>query len=305
VTRTTPTAVIGAGRLARALLPLLGPAGHPVVAVASRRIAAARSAARSSPGAIACARPAEAADRARLVLLAVPDAAIAGVARDLARNGARDWRGRTVLHHAGALGLEPLAALAKAGAAVGVLHPLQCLAGSRVRLELLRGARARVEGDARGLAAATRLARRLGLVPLRLHAGDAGDARAAYHAAASVVSNDLVALLDLGVALLARAGIGPRQAIAALLPLAHGTLTQAAGEGPGAALTGPVVRGDLATLRSHLAALARVDRDAVEIHRLLSVRLARVAARRGGRASPRRIAALRPAGARRRTSSSL
>jgi predicted short-subunit dehydrogenase-like oxidoreductase (DUF2520 family) len=279
--RTTPTALIGAGRLARVLLPLLGPAGYPVVAVADRRVE----------------RPAEATAHAGLVLLAVPDRAVAAVAAELAA-APLAWRGRVVLHHAGALGLEPLAPLAARGAGVGVLHPLQCLGSAGAR-RLLRGSRARIEGDRSGRAAASRLARRLGLVPLAIPATPA--ARAAYHAAAALASNDVLALLGLAEELLAAAGVRAAAARAALLPLARGTLAQLERDGAAGALTGPAARGDVATLRAHLRALARISPEGAQVHRLLSRRLAAAAQALGvlAPADARRVRGLAGPGRRR------
>ena len=287
------TALIGAGRLARALHAVLLDAGYDVIAVASRRLSAARRLVRGSGG-VATTDPGTAARDARLVLLAIPDGAIAGVARGLA-DDRRDWRGSTVLHHAGALGLRPLRPLARAGARVGVLHPLQSLGANRVAPTLLAGSYARVEGAP----LATRLARDLGLIPLHLPAPVTPAKRAAYHAAASLLSNDLLALLAGGVELLESAGLRRRQALLVLAPLIRGTVAQATGAGLGAALTGPVVRGDIDTLEGHLRRLQRVSPDLAEAHRRLSSRLVDLARREGlsiPRDVERRIARLRAPG---------
>ena len=280
------TAVIGAGRLARALLPLLGPAGYPVVAVAARRSAAARAAARGLARVRATTSLRGAVEDARLVLLAVPDAAVRGGARTIAAPPGFDWSGRTVLHHAGALGVEPLETLARAGAGVGVLHPLQCLGTASAASRLVPGSRARIDGDRRGRPVASRLARDLGLVPLRLPRGLTESQRATYHAAAALVSNDLVALLALGTEMLESIGLSRRAAREALLPLARGTLDQLSGAGIRGAITGPVARGDLETLRGHLRALGRRSKAAAEVHRLLSRRLARLVREQGVRSHP-------------------
>ena len=103
----------------------------------------------------------------------------------------------------------------------------------------------------------------------------------AYHAAASLVSNDVVALLDVGVELLRSIGIGRRRALDALLPLLRGTLTQIDRSGLAGPLTGPAVRGDVDTLRAHLRQLSRGSPEDREIHRLLSIRLARLALQHG------------------------
>ncbi len=266
------TAIIGTGRLARAIGPLLPASGYVVVTVAGRRIAPARSLCRKIPGARAMTSHARAARDAGLILLAVPDREIAPLASDLSENY-ETWQGKIVLHHAGSLGLEPLRALQRAGAEVGLLHPLQALGDASLGSELLAGSRARVEGTSAAAAAARRLARDLGLVPLhfprRLNDRD----RIAYHAAASLASNDLVALLGAAVDLLQTTGLGRRAAVEALVPLARGTLEQAGRRGLGAALSGPVVRGDASTVAAQLRVLDRVSRRDARIHRWLSRRL--------------------------------
>lgn len=285
----TPTAIIGSGRLARSLLPLLGPAGYPVAAVAGRRLARARAATQGIRGARATTSLRVALDTARLVLLAVPDRSISTVSRKLAGLRRIDWHDRIVLHHAGALGVEPLAPLARAGAAVGVLHPLQSLADPKLGRALLPGSAARVEGDRKGRAAAVRLARALRLVPLRLSEPMTDGDRTAYHAAASLLSNDLLGLLAIGVELLESIGLDRGEALAALVALSRGTLSQVEAAGLAGALTGPVARGDAATLDAHLRRLAARSKPDAEVHRLLSGRLVRLAAERGDRRAVRSI----------------
>jgi len=277
------TTIVGTGRLARALAPLLGPAGHPVVSVVGRTSGAARSTVRGLPRAVATTSLTRGLEHAKLVLLAVPDRRVATLAKELAALEAIEWKRRVVLHHAGALGCESLEPLRRAGAGVGLLHPFQSLGVAELAAELLPGARARVEGDRRGLAAARRLARALGLVPLALGKLSARD-RTAYHAAASLLSNDVLALLAVGTGLLESIGLGQRRALAALLPLARGTLRQVERAGLTGPLTGPATRGDVETLRAHLRrldTLAGGSPEDREIHRLLSLRLARLALKHG------------------------
>ena len=114
--------------------------------------------------------------------------------------------------------------------------------------------------------------------------------RELYHAAGSIDSNDLVALLTLSVDLLERAGLERRAALRALVPLMRGTLDQIETLGPARALTGPVVRGDVATLDAHLARLSRVSPAGARVHRLLSHGLIDLA---GDRLSRSQVAELR------------
>jgi len=280
------TVLIGTGRLSRALGPLLAECGYPVVAVVGRRSSAARSVARTIPGASASTSPERSAPRAALILLAVPDREIAPVARRLAFTKGVDWSGKIVLHHAGSLGLDVLRPLERAGAAVGLLHPMQVLGRPDVAREVLAGSRARIEGCATATAAARRLAKDLGLVPLRFPRPLDQRGRLAYHAAASLASNDLVALMALAADVLETTGLDREEAIDALVRLAAGTLTQATSGGLGNSLTGPVVRGDADTVAEHLRELERGPGPHAQIHRLLSARLLALADDHGQRLPP-------------------
>jgi predicted short-subunit dehydrogenase-like oxidoreductase (DUF2520 family) len=239
--------VVGAGRAGAALSVASVRAGYRVVAVASRdpsdaALLAGALGARTAPTALAAVRSAE------LTLLTVPDRAIADVASTIAASGMA-LRGRAVVHCAASLGTGPLAALRIAGATVGVLHPLQALAGPR-SAGLLRGSYFRI--DAHGSLEADLLALVDALGGRRLVVPERG--LALYHAAAVLAATAPFAVLEQTVSLLEGAGVDPVAARPALAALISGAAVNAAG-GP-AALTGPVVRGDAATIAAHLDALA-------------------------------------------------
>jgi len=137
----------------------------------------------------------------------------------------------------------------------------------------LSGAYARIEGLALARAAARRLCGLVGLTPLRGSGLQSPQDRRAYHAAASLASNDLVALLAAGQGLLVRRGVPAGEALRALTVLALGALRQVRDAGLAGALTGPVARNDGATLSAQLRVLARDDPAAAEAHRALSLRL--------------------------------
>ncbi len=189
-------------------------------------------------------------EEAEVVLLAVPDDAVAEVAASLAATGAVTGS-HTVLHLSGALGREALAPLEASGAPLGSLHPYQTLEASPEGAAGLAGAVAGVGGSAAAVAVASALARSVGLVPVEVPE----ERRAVYHAAAVFASNYLVTLAGVAEGLLAEAGMSPEQARAALGPLMSAALESALARGPAAALTGPVARGDAETVRKHLAAL--------------------------------------------------
>jgi len=281
-----PTVFIGTGRLSRALGPILAERGYPVVAVVGRRSSAARSVARTIPGASASTSPGRSASRAGLILLAVPDREIEPTARRLALTKGLEWSGKVVLHHAGSLGLDVLLPLERAGAAVGLLHPMQVLGRPDVAREVLPGSRARIEGSPAATVAALRLAKDLGLHALSFPRPLDERGRVAYHAAASLASNDLVALMALAADVLETTGLDRQEALDGLVRLATGTLAQAAAGGLGDSLTGPVVRGDAETVAEHFRELERGSGPQAQIHRLLSARLLSLAEDEGHGLSP-------------------
>jgi predicted short-subunit dehydrogenase-like oxidoreductase (DUF2520 family) len=185
-----------------------------------------------------------------VVILAVPDDAIAPLARILAATAAIH-SDQVVLHVSGSLDQNALSALAVSGAALGSLHPLQTLVEPERASEHLRGAWAAIEGAPRAIAMAERLAQDIGLRPFHLRPGN----KAVYHAGAVFASNYFVLVEAIAQRLLEQAGLRKDEAWAALVPLVRGTFENLVRVGPAGALTGPVVRGDGETLARHLAVL--------------------------------------------------
>ncbi|MCW2951695.1 MAG: hypothetical protein JWQ48_865 [Conexibacter sp.] len=207
-------AIVGTGRLGRALTGALRDAG----------VAVAGPLGRGADG-----------EGAEVVLLCVPDAAIAAAAAAIAP-------GPLVGHCSGATTLAPLAPHEAFS-----LHPLTSVpADGPARLA---GAHAAVAGSSgRAQALATALADRVGLVPMPVAEED----RVAYHAAASLASNFLVTLEAAAEQLAAGAGVER----AALVPLVRATVENWATLGPERALTGPIARGDEATVARQRSAIA-------------------------------------------------
>ncbi len=208
---------------------------------------------------------------ADVVLLAVGDDALAGVVAGLARaEGARP--GQVVLHLSGALSSEVLAPLERRGAATGSMHPLMTVSADPARAARhLRGATFVLEGGLEAVRAADGLVRALGGTPLML----APEAKAVYHAGAVFASNYVVTVLAEAERLLVEAGVPAGAAREALLPLARATLDNVAALGPATALTGPVARGDAATVRRHRAALGPEARRLYDALALATLALAK------------------------------
>jgi predicted short-subunit dehydrogenase-like oxidoreductase (DUF2520 family) len=245
-------AIIGAGRMGRGLVSALEQAG-----VGARLLGRGY--------------PTDEVRSASLILIATPDDAIGDAAADLARDPAVAEH-QVVLHLSGLLDRRALQALAFTGAGLGSFHPLQSIADPATAPDLLRGAYAGLEGDDRALAAGERLAHALGMRSVRL----APDAKPAYHAGAVVASNFTVALAAVAEQLARRAGVPALDAASLYLPLMRGTVANLE-LGPAAALTGPIRRGDAATVRRHLAALTPEERALYRELGRVALRLAREA----------------------------
>jgi len=193
----------------------------------------------------------EAARAAPLVFLAVPDRMLEPVARELAR--AERFPDTLFLHRAGALTAEALAPLRAAGAGVGSCHPLLSLNRRQRDPRVFEGASFAVDGDPEARRVASRVALLLGGRPF-----DAlPEGRVLYHAGGALAANALVTLLDQAAQLLQGVGLERGRAVEALLPLVRSTLGHLERDGAEAALTGPIRRGDAATVRRHLEALPR------------------------------------------------
>jgi len=255
-------ALVGPGRAGRAVAARLVTVGYRCGAVAGRTpIAASTRDAAARLGAPVT----DVGDAGRdvgLVVVATPDAAIDAAGAALAPGLPA---GALVVHLAGARGVDALASLAAArpDVTVAALHPLQTLTGFDDG-DTLVGAWAAVGGPPAGHA----LARTLGLRPVAVP--DAS--RPAYHAAAVVASNHLVALLGQVERLAATAAV-PFDAFA---PLVRASVDHVFTAGPAAALTGPVARGDVETLARHLDAL---DDDEHRAYRAMADAARRLAGR--------------------------
>ncbi len=199
----------------------------------------------------------EALAASELVVIAVPDDALADVAGRLAATEGGIRAGTVVLHTSGLHDQSPLEPLAAVGAITGSWHPLRSIpvAGEA---ESFIGVAAILEGDPAAVSAGRALAERLGMAPI-LELPAAGKAR--YHAAAVFASNYLVVLSEIAARLAREAGAGAASGTL-FLPIMRQTLDNLAGLTPADALTGPVRRGDAGTVAAHLAVLAGDDRTA-------------------------------------------
>lgn len=275
MTACNPTTfLIGAGPVATALAGAMRLGGVPVLGLWARRAAEARYAGSVAGVAAFSSAPPDLMLEAEVVIVAVSDAAIGEVSNMLVGTGLVSRR-HVMLHCSGAASAEEaFAGITGRVGGVGTLHPLSAIADAKAAMRSLKGTVFGVEGDERGLAMAGKLASVIGGVVLPLDRSQ----MAAYHAAAALASNYVVAAIDAAIQILADAGLTSTDAAATLVPLAEGALRNIVAHGTTYALTGPVRRGDASTVERHLQAL-RGSPELADVYRVLARHAVEIATR--------------------------
>ena len=259
--------IIGSGRLGTALAVALAGRGYAIQSLVARRALKARQAA----GFLDAEVQALAAKQLRLLrpadvfLITVPDDQIAGVAAELSK-----LRFTAVaLHTSGALSSEVLGPLREKGWHTGAAHPLMSVSDARDGGAGLRGGYWSVEGDKTALRVAKEIVRDLGGKSFSIRSED----KPLYHAAAVMVAGNVTALFDVALEMLVECGLTRKTARSVLLPLIASTVHNLETKDPAQALTGTFARGDVETVKRHLAALKdKNPADALELYRLLGQR---------------------------------
>ncbi len=280
--KTVTIAFIGSGRLATGMALALHGAGSNICAVASRTRESAQALAGRIPGCQARSAQA-AADAAELVLLCVPDHAIAGVVAEL------NWRpGQFIVHCSGATEVSVLEPATRAGAHTGGFHPLQTFTNPDAALATLPGCTVAVEAQEPLRSLLWRLAESIGCRPFELPAG----ARARYHATGSYGAQFVNALLLEASVVWQSFGKDREAAVRALLPLLKGTIAAIEHDGLAGGLAGPVSRGDAGTVRRQLEGIGQIGESHLALFRELT-RLTLPLAIERGTLLPEQVEALR------------
>ena len=278
---TGTVAIIGAGRVGGAIGFLLAQAGYSIAAVAARTRDTAEKARSFIGSGEALTDAAGAARTADIVFITTPDSEIRTVCEAVsAAGGFRN--GSIVVHTSGAQTIELLGSARRAGAYRAVLHPLQSIPTMDLGVKNIPGSYFRVEADPQALALARELVKALGGAELALPEWTSGrDSAALYHAGAVAASNFFVALVDLCLRFYEALGADRKDALKAVLPLIKGTLANIESTGVPGALTGPIMRGDLQTVRGHLEAMALRAPELAPLYKALSRHTVHVARDKG------------------------
>ena len=259
--------IIGSGRLGTALAVALAGRGYSICSLVARRVQKARQAANLLDGEVQvlAAKQLRSLQPAGVFLITVPDDQIRGVAAALSR---LRFTG-VALHTSGALSAEVLAPLRERGWRIGSVHPLMSVSDAREGDAALRGGYWSIEGDKAALRLAKTIVKDLGGKSFSIRSED----KPLYHAAAVMVSGNVTALFDVGLEMLVQCGLTRKTARAVLLPLIASAVHNLETKDPAEALTGTFSRGDVETVKRHLAALKKPElADALELYRLLGKR---------------------------------
>jgi predicted short-subunit dehydrogenase-like oxidoreductase (DUF2520 family) len=265
-------AIIGAGRVGRALGRRFREQGWKIGSIVTRTEVSARKAVRFIGAGHTHSAVSRAVFASRVILIATPDDQIAVVARELARIGGDELLGKVVLHTSGARGADALSILKAQGAAVGSIHPLQSFSG--VSVPSLEGRVFAIDGDTQAIRVARQMAHALGGSPVRI----ASEKKALYHTAAAMAAGHVLAVEEAATQLLLSLGMRRSEAVRALLPLTRQVLDNFEGLGPRAAWTGPLSRGDFKVVRAHLEALRESPQEFAKVYAALCRLAARVLA---------------------------
>lgn len=250
-------AVVGCGIVGTAIGKLLGDAGYCISGVATSNLETARKAAEATGSGRFSDSPWEVTQGANIVFITTPDDLIESTCKRISEHAGFE-KNAVVIHCSGALSSDILSSARGSGAVVASIHPLQSFASVDQAVSLVPGSFCAVEGDRDALPIIRQIVKDLGGIILEITA----ERKTLYHAAAVAASNYLVTLIRLALDLNKAAGLPGDISFNALLPLIKGTLNNINAKGVPNALTGPIARGDVATVAAHIEA---IERDAPEI----------------------------------------
>jgi predicted short-subunit dehydrogenase-like oxidoreductase (DUF2520 family) len=253
-------AILGAGRVGRALGRLLHERGWRILVVAAQSEATARKAAKFIRAGQPITGISHHALAARTILVSVPDDKIPEIAAELARIGGQQLRRKIVLHTSGACDAAALEPVRAVGAFTASMHPMQTFNG--VSVPPLEGKIFAIEGDAPAVRVARSIARSLGGVPVNITA----EKKPLYHAAGAFAAGLVLALEEAGVQMLKTSGLPQREALQALLSLSRQVLDHYEKFGPHKAWTGPLSRGDYGIVAANEEAIAHYHPEFLEAY---------------------------------------
>lgn len=274
----SPVSIIGAGRVGTAIAVSLKDAGFDIVGVASRRLDTAELLARR----VGCSRfsqePSEVVIDSEIVFITTPDREIVGVCKKITPF---IKKGTLVIHTSGALPSKILDSAKKRRALCLSMHPCQSFSDVLTAPERLRGCYFCLEGDDEAVRRGRLLAKAMHCYSFVLESSD----KTLYHIACSVASNYFVVLIERAVSVLEKIGVERERALRVIVPLLRGTLQNVVELGVKEALTGPIERGEIETVKEESEIVKTQFPELKGVYTILGKEALRIAMEKG-RISP-------------------
>ncbi|HOL45228.1 MAG TPA: DUF2520 domain-containing protein [Candidatus Saccharicenans sp.] len=214
---------------------------------------------------------------AEISFICVPDGLIRKVVRELSE---LDLDGHYIFHTSGAVTSRVLRPLSRQGAVVASFHPIQTFATTCPDPDIFRGIFFSLEGDEKAIELGQSLAGKLQSGVILISPAN----KPLYHLACSMASNFMVVLLAEVKNLFELLGLDEKACLEVIYPLLSRTLLNVKELGCEQSLTGPILRGDLKTVKGHLKALSSQP-DLEKLYRLMSLEALKMAEKRGLSAS--------------------
>ena len=268
-------AIVGCGKVGTALAIFLTRAGYRSAGFASKRLSSAKHVADRVLSDHFSDVPWDITRDADVVFITTPDSAVKDTCNSICRNtGFAD--NAVVMHCSGALASSVLSSAKTCGAWIGSMHPLQSFASTDHKTNPFQGIIVSLEGEGPAVNMAKTIAEDLGGTVVTLLT----EAKTLYHASAVVASNYLVTLLDLAIRLIEEAGVHRQDAFNLLKPLIEGTLSNIENVGVQKALTGPIARGDIKTIETHIEEIGFKRPELLALYKMLAFYTIDIAAAR-------------------------
>jgi predicted short-subunit dehydrogenase-like oxidoreductase (DUF2520 family) len=269
--------IVGAGKVGRTLARVLRHAGYQIGAVVSRKLENAKAATAFIGAGTPETDVLKALDTSFVHFITVTDPTIPSIVKEFDSKGPASLAGHYFYHTSGAISSTALAPLQKKGAEIGSIHPLQVFAHPDKAIETLPGIYYAIEGTDKAMELAVQVVDRLQGKLLLIPTGR----KVLYHVAGVFAANYLTVLVELAMSIMEEIGESPEDAYQALLPLMVGALENIEEFGTDAALTGPISRGDIETIQTHIDALKQLRPEILHAYSVLGQEATEMSVRGG------------------------
>jgi predicted short-subunit dehydrogenase-like oxidoreductase (DUF2520 family) len=263
--RKDTVAILGLGKVGTAIGFLLKSSGYRIVSIASRS-ASSLSRGITYTGGKPYKNFSDAAAQAECILITTSDDAIASVCEKISSKGSIN-PGKKVIHMSGAGGLNLLESAHNAGANIACIHPLQSFADVEGAIKNIPGSTFGITAEEKIKEWSVQMVRHLGGIPFFVSDVD----KPLYHIAACIASNYLTTLMHMVQEIYQSLGLNHEDAVRAFWPLVKGTMSNIETKGTIQALTGPVSRGDIGTIKKHIHALRNKMPSFLEAYSILGI----------------------------------